>query len=200
MARPTKFTESQILDAAAAIIAAAGPAAATMSAIGTAIGAPSGSLYHRFRTRDELLGRLGLEKAAYFQDRFAAALESTADPVEAGLRAALALPRAVRDDFTAARVMLLHRREDFLGEGWPDDMRRVAEQLGRQIEQALSDITKRLFGEASKAGRQTASFALFDVPYAAVRRYVGAGRMPPARVDALIELAYRAVIEGGVGE
>ena len=61
MARPTKFTESQILDAAAAIIAAAGPGAATMSAIGTAIGAPSGSLYHRFRTRDELLGRLWLE-------------------------------------------------------------------------------------------------------------------------------------------
>src|SRR4051794_33643759 len=114
MPRPAKHDEARILSAAASLVAAGGPGAATIAAIGTAIGAPNGSIYHRFRTRDELLGRLWLQKAAFFQDRFAAALGHP-DPHQAGLDAALSLPRAARDDFAGARIMLLHRREDFLG-------------------------------------------------------------------------------------
>src|SRR5262245_41572671 len=75
MPRPAKHDESRILNAAAAIAAKRGPKAATITAIGAAIGAPSGSIYHRFRTRDELLGRLWLSKAQVFQDQFERALQ-----------------------------------------------------------------------------------------------------------------------------
>ena len=57
MPRPAKHDEKSILSGAATLVAARGPGAATVSAIGHAIGAPSGSIYHRFRTRDALLGR-----------------------------------------------------------------------------------------------------------------------------------------------
>jgi AcrR family transcriptional regulator len=63
---------AQILDATAAIVAANGPGAATIGAIGNMLKAPSGSIYHRFASRDVLLGRLWLSKAAFFQNRFAA--------------------------------------------------------------------------------------------------------------------------------
>jgi AcrR family transcriptional regulator len=112
--RPAKHDQGRILNAAASIVAAHGPAAATVIAIGQAIGAPSGSNYHRFRTRDELLGRLWLTKSAYFQDRWDEALDSEDDPRKVELEAALSLPRPARDDFEAARIMLLYRREDFL--------------------------------------------------------------------------------------
>src|SRR5215213_2722034 len=111
MARPAKFSDSGILDAAAGIVAATGPGSATMAAIASATGAPNASIYHRFRSRDELLGRVWLSKAAFFQDSFLKALEEP-DAMQAGLRAALSLPACTRADFNGARILLLYRRED----------------------------------------------------------------------------------------
>src|SRR5262249_31782607 len=118
MPRRPLFSEAQILDATAELVAAGGPAAATIGAIGHTLKAPSGSIYHRFASRDMLLGRLWLAKATFFQNRFVAAIADP-DPVKAGLAAAQSMPRAVRDDFAGARIMLLHRRDDFLGSDWP---------------------------------------------------------------------------------
>src|SRR6267154_2574457 len=98
MPRPSRFTDAQILDAAAALVAAGGPGAATIGAIGASLDAPSGSIYHRFASRDVLLGRLWLSKAAFFQNRFAEAFANP-DEAKAGLDAALSLPRSVRADF-----------------------------------------------------------------------------------------------------
>ena len=153
MPRPAKHDEIGILNAAATLVAARGPSAATITAISHAMGAPSGSIYHRFRSRDELLGRLWLTKAQSFQNRWAQALNKP-DPRLAGLEAALALPRAVRDDFEGARIMVLHRREDFLAQGWPAEMQKEARRLGEQVEEVLASITRRLFGRNTASARQ----------------------------------------------
>jgi AcrR family transcriptional regulator len=122
------------------------------------MGAPSGSIYHRFRSRDELLGRLWLTKAQSFQNRWSQALENP-DARLAGLEAALALPRAVRDDLEGARIMLLHRREDFLERGWPAEMQREAQRLGQQVQDVLAMTTRRLFGRNTASARQVTTFA-----------------------------------------
>lgn len=194
MARPPKHDEGRILDAAAALVAAGGPGAATMAAIGHAVGVPNGSLYHRFRNRDELLGRLWLGKAAVFQDRWAASLEID-DPRDAGLAAALSIGRVAREDFEGARIMLLHRREDFLAAGWPRPMAAEAERLGRQVARAVDDLSRRLFGTCNSRTRQVTIFATIDVPFGAVRRHVAAGKRPPPSLDPLIATAYAAVID-----
>lgn len=183
-----------MLEAAAGIVAAEGPAAATMTAIAAALGAPTGSLYHRFVSRDALLGRLWLQKAAYFQDAFAQALDQP-DPRQAALDAALSLPRSARADFKAARIMLLHRRQDFLGDGWPADMVQEAGRLGDQVNDLLAETTLRLFGRYTRTNRQKTAFALMDVPFAAVRRHVGANERPPRGIDPLIAAAVAAVLD-----
>lgn len=193
--RPAKFTESRILAAASALIAANGPGAATITAIGGAIGAPNGSIYHRFRSRDALLGRLWLQKAAWFQGNFADALRHS-DPRDAARAAALSLPRSVRADLAGARILLLHRREDFLSGGWPPEMTAEAARLGQQVADALTGITRRLFGSSGKPHRLTTTFAILDVPFAAVRRHVAANEHPPAEVDALIVTAMDAILSG----
>jgi AcrR family transcriptional regulator len=164
-----------------------------MAAIASALGAPNASIYHRFRSRDELLGRLWLQKAAFFQDNFVKALRDP-DAVEAGLQAALSLPRSTRADFNGARILLLHRREDFLGDRWPEEMRKEAERLGLQVVQTLNSLTKRLFGSVTSKARRTTTFAVLDVPFAAVRRYVGANKVPPEEVEELITATYKAII------
>jgi AcrR family transcriptional regulator len=196
MPRPAKHDETRILTAAAALVAARGPKAATITAIGAAIGAPSGSIYHRFPSRHELLGRLWLSKAGFFQNRWAEALKNP-NAQRAGLEAALSLPRAVREDFEGARIMLLHRREDFLSQDWPPEMQKEAERLGAQVKEALTDITRRLFGRNTVSARHIATFAVLDLPFSAVRRFVAAGKAPPALLDDLIASAYAAVIDAG---
>jgi AcrR family transcriptional regulator len=194
MPRPAKHDEIGILRAAASLVAARGPSAATITAIGHAMGAPSGSIYHRFRSRDELLGRLWLTKAQSFQDRWSQALENP-DARLAGLEAALSLPRVVRDDLEGARIMLLHRREDFLERGWPAEMQKEAQRLGQQVQDVLAMTTRRLFGRNTASARQVTTFAVLDLPLSAVRRFVAAGEPPPPVIDDLIAKAYAAVID-----
>lgn len=194
MARPSRFSESEILNATATLVARGGPGAATIGAIGNFMNAPSGSIYHRFASRDALLGRLWLTKAAFFQNRFTAALAGP-DPFKAGLAAATSMPRAVRDDFAGARVMLLHRPDDFLDGEWPPDMAAEAIQLKHQVEEAMKDITRRLFGKAGSEALRLANFAMLDVPFAAVRRHVAANELPPASIEPLIQTAYVALIK-----
>src|SRR5215469_4309909 len=198
MARPSRFSEAKILDAAADLVARGGPGAATIGAISAAIDAPWGSIYHRFPSRHVLLGRLWLGKAAEFQDRFVVAL-AVADPLAAGREAALSLPRSARADFVGARILLLHRRDDFFADEWPAEMRREAARLGRQVEEALADITRRLFKRASPERLRLATLAILDLPFAATRRHVAANEPPPIYVDDLIACAYGALLRSEPG-
>jgi len=91
--------------------------------------------------------------------------------------------------------MLLHHREDFLSPGWPPEMKREAERLGKQVSGLLDQVTKRLFGKNTVASRQTVAFAMLDVPFAAARRAIAAGEPPPEAIDRLITTAYFAIID-----
>jgi AcrR family transcriptional regulator len=193
VSRPSKFSAAQILDAAATLVAAEGPGAATIGAISARLNAPSGSIYHRFASRDVLLGRLWLSKAAFFQNRFTEALVH-ADAAKAGLEAALSLPRSARADFAGARIMLLHRRDDFLAGDWPLDMAEEAARLKQQVDAAMKGMARRLFARASAEMLRLTSFAILDLPFAAVHRHVAANELPPPYVDDLIAKAYQALI------
>lgn len=199
MPRTAKFTGARILDAASTLVARGGPGAATIGAIGHAIGAPSGSIYHRFGSRDELLGRLWLQKAAFFQNAFSVAL-ALPDARHGAIEAALSVPRCARADFEGARILLLHRREDFLGNGWPAEMSREAERLGQQARTLIADSSVRLFGVNTKASRLRLSFALLDIPLGAVRRHLAHGRPPPREVDGLIARAVATILDDSTSD
>ena len=70
---------------------------------------------------------------------------------------------------------------------------------GQQVADTLSRITRRLFGGDGKSYRLTTTFAVLDVPFAAVRRHVAANQRPPAQVDALIIAAVDAILSGRQG-
>ncbi|NOX28486.1 MAG: helix-turn-helix transcriptional regulator, partial [Actinobacteria bacterium] len=55
MGRRPKYSSDQILDAAASLLAADGPTALSVARIAARLGAPSGSIYHRFGSRDVLV-------------------------------------------------------------------------------------------------------------------------------------------------
>lgn len=191
MSRPAKFDQQQILEAAARIVGETGAAAATIGAIAQALGAPSGSIYHRFRSRDELLGRLWLSKIGAFQAGALVALRGEG-PIPAAVDAALFALEWVRGDPVGARIALLHRRDEFEGGGWPDDVVAEARRLAAELDAALGEITRRLFGADTPTARRAARFSIVDIAYAAVRPHIARGEPPPAGLDALVRAAVTA--------
>jgi AcrR family transcriptional regulator len=193
MGRPAKFNDDLILDATAEAIARVGPARATVANIAAAVGAPSGSIYHRFESRDLMFARLWIRTVRRAQPGFIAALANP-DLIAGARDAVLHVPRWSRSHLSEAMVLLLYRRED-LAARWPDELGVELRDLNVDLIKAYKDYCRRRYGTAARATLEVARFGLFDIPYAAVRPYLAAGEPPPARLDELIATAAASVLE-----
>ena len=71
-----KYSEEDFLRAALAIVAERGVPEVTVAAVSERLGSPTGSFYHRFASRDALLGSLWLRAVLQFQAGMSAALET----------------------------------------------------------------------------------------------------------------------------
>ena len=189
MGRKAKYTDEQFLDAARDLAAKKGPDAITIADIAASVGAPIGSVYHRFSSRERLMARLWLRTVRSFQEGFLTLLaEGRAK------EAALYTSRWVREHFDEALLLLLYRREEFFGEEWPEEIKKDALLLMRRLDEGIIDFTLSRFGRVSEVMLQRAVFALIDVPYAAVRRYLQQGVVPPEFIDSMIEDTYRMIV------
>lgn len=189
MGRPPKYSADQILDTAEELITTGGIHAATVSAVIDRLGAPSGSVYHRFATRDLMLAHLWIRAAKESQVGLVEAL-ATGEP-DAGVAAALHVVGWSRSNPRRAALLAAHRRED-LAADWPEELGDELATLNDRLHVALRDYTRSVFGRVTSTNLQTVMFAVIDVPLAAVRRHVLAGERPPRSLDALVE---RCVIE-----
>jgi AcrR family transcriptional regulator len=190
MGRPAKHDAEKLLDAAAAIVAAEGPAAVTMAAVARRAGVPSGSLYHRFPSRAALMGALWLRTVKRFQAGWLAALRGD-DPLVALVEAArhvVVWSRRNRD----AAWLLLHGPNEFAQRGWPPDTRHAIEQEQRAAEAALRAVAAALGG--GRDMRDRVVLATVDIPYAVVRRRLRGGDPMSHRAEALVEECARALL------
>jgi hypothetical protein len=132
--------------------------------------------------------------AAAFQDAFFERLAGTVAR-DAGLEAALYMAQRVREDPREARLLLLHRREDFVDRGWPATFRKRAVRLAEQVETELRAFSRRLCGRADARIVRMVAYAVIEAPFAAIRRHIAAKESPPPYVDLLIRVTYEAAIE-----
>jgi AcrR family transcriptional regulator len=185
MGRPARFDEARILAGATHVSAEVGPQNLTIAAVAERAGAPVGSIYHRYASRDEILAAVWLELVEAFQARFLAML-AAADPVEGGLAAVRYVCGWVRRHPREARLLMLHRREDFAAARWPARYRRRAAALASQAERSLRRYALRLAGRARAAELRHVRFALVDLPTAALTRDIEAGVAPSPAVQRLL--------------
>jgi AcrR family transcriptional regulator len=188
-----QFDHADFLAAARVLIAERGPAAVTVDAIVARLKAPKGSFYHRFASRDALLGEVWLKTVLDFQQGFVAAI-AAGD----GLRAALHVPAWSRLHLDDVRLLLLYSRHDFVGGDWPAALKSgVADQVKR-FEGCLKTFARDAFGRAGPGELRRATFVLAEVPTAAVKQHLQRREKPPPVVDELITRTYRAIV-GGAG-
>src|SRR5690348_6352587 len=111
MGRRTLHPENVILDAARDLALAGGARAATLQAIGQASGAPKGSLYHRFASRNDLLAQMWLRAVRRSQRAFIEAVQRHSG-LDAAVAGALSIYDFARSDPADAALLVSVRREE----------------------------------------------------------------------------------------
>jgi AcrR family transcriptional regulator len=184
-----QFDHASFLGAARDLIAERGPEAVTVDSVAERIGAPKGSFYYRFASRDMLLGEVWLKTVLAFQEGFVAAIEAGD-----GLRAALHTPAWARRHLDDARLLMLYSRHDFVQGEWPAPLKRGVADQAERIEGCFRTFARRAFGRVDRAGLRRATFVLAEVPIAAVKPHLQRREPPPRLVDELISKTYRAIV------
>jgi AcrR family transcriptional regulator len=190
MGRP-QFSNAGFLAAARDIVADRGPSAVTIDSIAERLKAPKGSFYHRFASRDALLGELWLSTVLAYQEGFVAAI-AAGD----GLGAALHTPAWARRHLDDARLLLLYSRHDFVNGDWPTALARGVAEQAERFETCLRKFALNAFGGADPTQLRRATFVLAEVPTAAVKSHLQRREPPPPLVDELISLTFRAIVAG----
>jgi AcrR family transcriptional regulator len=184
-----RFSQKDFFAAAVAIASTQGPAAVTIASITARLRAPTGSFYHRFASRNVLLGELWLRTVLDFQEGINAALDASD-----GLRAALHTPAWVRSHLENARLLLLYDRRDFVQGEWPEELREQVAEMTQRMEAVSLRQARVIFGKDGREEVRLAQFLIAEVPVAAVRQHLVRCEQPPPLVDRIIRTTYRAVV------
>ncbi|QIK61810.1 TetR/AcrR family transcriptional regulator [Leucobacter viscericola] len=184
MGRSPKFSTDQILDAAQSLLASGGSSAATVVAIAEQLGAPSGSVYHRFASRDLIIATLWVRTVRSFQRGY---LEALKDPDRAAARvnAVRHVLRWSADNPDGTGLLLQYSRERLLAT-WPDDLGEELRGLNDSVQLAITEFAADWFGGLSAERIGRTRLALIELPYAAVRQQADGEPVADWVVDAVL--------------
>lgn len=191
--RPQVHSEETILDAARDLVLRAGARAVTLNAIVEVSGAPKGSIYHRFASVHELLAAMWIRAVKRSQDEFIEALAEP-DPIEAAIAGALSIHDFARRHPADARLLASLRREDLIEKVSTPRLRGELARLNRPLQEAITELARRLFGEATDDKLEQTALAVADLPLGATRRHLIAGTPLPPQLRGQLEAAVHAAL------
>lgn len=194
MPRPQVHPTDAMLDAARDVLLQDGSRSATIERIADASGAPTGSIYHRFGSRDELIARLWMRAVYRSQASFLTALEEP-DAKQAALAAALSIIDFCEEHPADARLLVSFRRDDLIRSAPQGPLVDELAELNRPIERAVVDLARQLYGTRSRPALDRTLMVVFDLPYGAARRYLIAGTRLPTRLRGDVTAAVTAVLD-----
>ena len=176
MAPPRKHETDAILDTTRTLVLTDGPRAASVSAIAKASGAPAGTLYHRFGSRNGILSAAWLRALERFQSR---AMAATADsPLEAAVAMAAAFVGFARELPEDAQLLLTLRPSDLL-DGEPDAaFQETLTGMNAPLLVRVNGLAENLYGSSDERSVEAVTRAVADLPYGVVRRHAYADPMP----------------------
>lgn len=192
MGRPVKFEEDAILDAALEEGRRVGFERLSARGVAKRVGAPSGSLYYRYSSRDALVGALWLRTVEAFQEGYLEVLNGPGSPSRRARAAARHALDWVRSHPAEARLLLRHRQKDLLEAGTPRWVSRRAAVLNRSVTAAFEALARDLCPDAPDVDR--VRFACITIPTAAARDALNAGHALPDAVDGFVDEAVAALL------
>jgi AcrR family transcriptional regulator len=203
MGRPPRYTSDQILDSARGLVLGDGIAATTIGNIARASGAPPGSIYYRFESRETLLAALWIRAVERAQRHCIAAVDAAAAPAEAVVAGGLSVFDFALSEPADAQLLVTMRRTDLIRSPFPAPLAGRLRALNQPMDHLGRRLAGQLFGQPTAPARELIALAMFDLPYGSIRRHLLAGAAPPAAHRPYLERAIRAVLAAaapGTGE
>jgi AcrR family transcriptional regulator len=198
MANRTYHSDELILDAAGRLLLERGVKATTIAAVAQASGAPKGSIYYRFASRDDIFARLWLRAVQRFQEALLEVPEQQ-DALEQVVLGALAVYDFCDERRYDARLLMSYRYQDLLRGSQSAALEDQLAQLNRRLGGAERRIAARLYGRATREARRRVATAVFDIPTGIAHRFVVANKPLPRAARADVERAVRAVLAAPLG-
>ena len=188
MAKPALYSRDEILDAVVLAAHERGHAA-TVTDVTALLGAPSGSIYHRFPSRHELFVAAWMRTVRQFHATFAD-VAGIDDPVGAIVATGLLIPRFCRAHPAEARMLTLFRYANLMSDP-PAGLASELAVLNDPVAAHLTALTRQRYGRVRKRGLALVALAARDTPYGMVRGHIG-GEIPEW-MDEPIAAAVRAI-------
>lgn len=192
MARPAKFTADRILDAArdAAVLHWRDT---TIAHVAQQAGAPIGSIYHRFSSRDALFGALWSRSIRRFHEGLLVA-STIQDPSEAMAALARHIPQFCRTHPGDAKAMTLYRLADLI-EKVPADQKTDLASINHDVDLALREVAARRYGRLTDRRYRLALVGTRQCPYGLLRPLIGGDI--PREFDAICVAAAEGILALG---
>lgn len=173
MARPRTHDIDALLDAAEHLLATRGSSGVTIRALAETTGASSGTLYHAFGSRADLLARMWQRAAERFLDRQESAIAEhlgESGDHDLAVRATVAVasvPALVESESPdTATVLLRYRRDEILGQDVSEELRRDLERLDGRLLGVLTRLADGLWGRHDRPAVETVAICVVDLPTA----------------------------------
>lgn len=192
MARPAKYTAGQILDAAREATVEHWRDT-TIAHVAERVGAPVGSIYHRFPSRDALFGALWARSIRRFHEGLIVAAEIE-DPVASMAAMARHIPRFCRENPGDAKAMTLYRLPDLL-EKVPVEQRANLASINDDVDAGLRRVAARRYGRLTDRRYRLALIGTRQCPYGLVRPLIGGDI--PREFDAICVAATEGILTLG---
>lgn len=158
----------------------------TAAEVAARLGRPTGSLYHRFASRDHLLAETWLDAVASFHAGYLRALNADDVP-----RAARHVVAWSRQQPSRAALLTAFRRSDLLGSSWPPEVADRVLAVSAELDGAMSSCARRLDVPAALL-----MAAAVDLPYGVVRRKLFGGALTEED-ERIVHRAARAILTAG---
>jgi AcrR family transcriptional regulator len=163
--------------------------ATTLSDVTELLGAPSGSIYHRFGSRNELFVAAWIRSVGRFQATFAD-VAGVEDCVDAIVATGLLVPRFCRAEPPEARMLTLYRHANLMVDP-PPGLEAELAVLNDPVRARLMELASRRYGQVGAREVSLVALAARDTPYGMVRGLIG-GEVPHW-MDEPIAAAIRAI-------
>lgn len=184
MGRVTTFDDVTVYRAVGRDLALNGRT--TIASLQALTGLSSGSLYHRFGSREQLMAEAWLHTIGLFQELAAKGMAKGG--LGGAVEVALATPQFCRSERDLGMLLVCGRPAEFLTDALTPDQKAALDALNRQAAKRISSLALELDRPVMEC-----RLALVAFPLGAVRTFMP-GADVPRSVDATIRKAVLAIL------
>jgi AcrR family transcriptional regulator len=202
VARPRLHSQDDLLDIAEQLVTSGDPAGLTLRSLARSAGASNGTIYHAFRSKEELLARLWLratERLGAIMEEAVAAVgggrldgERARDAVVAVALAPVALARTYP---ASAQLFFAQRRDQLFSADLAPEVVAELEGVQGRFAGGLAALAEGVWDRTDPVAVESIAACVVDVPGGLLRRRLLEGRGVDAATERRIERAVRAILD-----